>query len=164
MSLKKSLKLLPNLDKRLTAILHGRCRPREFHGLCCSWLQFRQSVIQFKSFYEDLPSSISSSLDSAIDSLTCVPSYLQQINESAVKSGDKTQIFADLTNYPNLLQMVDQIQHIENQLQVHIFFIDLYTFMLLEYYADMHWLSSYFSHLKKKFCCNVKFMFKKIFS
>ena len=122
MSLKKSLKLLPNLDKRLTAILHGRCRPREFHGLCCSWLQFRQSVIQFKSFYEDLPSSISSSLDSAIDSLTCVPSYLQQINESAVKSGDKTQIFADLTNYPNLLQMVDQIQHIENQLQVHIFF------------------------------------------
>lgn len=119
-ALKKSLKLLPNLDKRLTAVLHERCRPYDFYGLCRSWLQFRQSLIQFKSLYEDLPSSISNSLDNAIDSLTNVPSYLQQINESAIKSDDKTQLFADLTSFPNMLRTLDRIQHLENQLQVHI--------------------------------------------
>ena len=121
-ALKKSLKLLPNLDKRLTAILHGRCRPSEFLVLCRAWLQLRLSLMQFKSFYDDLPSLISSSVDSVIDSLTDVPSYVQQINESAVKSGDKTQLFTDLTSYPNMLKMIDRIQHAENQLQVDIFF------------------------------------------
>ena len=123
-SFNKSLKMLPNVDKRLTAVLHGRCRPCEFYALCRSWLQFRLSVIQLKSFYEDSPHSpdplIFGLVDVIVEALADVGSYLDELNESAVKSGDKTQLFSHLGNYPKMIEIADAIQRVEDQLHVRL--------------------------------------------
>ena len=119
-TLKKSLTDLPDLEKQLTAVLHARLRPSEFYSLCLSWLQLRKISVQFRSHYEHLPPYLSSLVDVVIQSLDGVMSFLEQINASAIKSDDKTQLFNDLSQYPQMAAIVNQIQQVKSELQVRL--------------------------------------------
>jgi DNA mismatch repair protein MSH3 len=44
MELKKLFRTLPDLEKRLTAVMYFRSQPKEFHALCRSWIQLQIEI------------------------------------------------------------------------------------------------------------------------
>lgn len=52
-ALKQSLRVLPDVDGRAAAIVHGRSKPKEFVALCRTWLAFSTTCQQFRSYFSD---------------------------------------------------------------------------------------------------------------
>lgn len=117
--LKKALKSLPDLDHRATAVLHGRSRPKDFYGLCRAWQQFSQVCHLFQArLGDEMSAALNYWVYMVVESLDQVPDFLAQLNEGAAESGDKTQLFSRLSDFPAMETLVEQIQHVEKQLQV----------------------------------------------
>ena len=53
-----------------------------------------------------------------MDSLEIVISFTDQLNEAAVRSGDKTKLFKSTADYPDMEVLIEKIHRVENQLQV----------------------------------------------
>ena len=114
--LKKVFKSLPDLEKRLTTIMHFRVQPKEFHALCRSWAQLS---ILCKDFHEDDCPSVRDLTDLIYQSLQFVPDdLLCQLKEEAVNSGDKTKLFLHITDYPAMAFLKEKIHLCESELQV----------------------------------------------
>lgn len=119
LSFKKSLKSLPDLDQRATAVLHGRSIPKQFFALCRSWQQFSLICQGFQASYgNELCPAVNNWMDLVIKSLGGVPDYLAQLNEATLQSDDKTRLFSRLSDYPDMEKLVERIQLVESQLQV----------------------------------------------
>ena len=85
---RRILKKMPDVEKQLSAILHHRCRPKDFHSLCRSWSGLNNSLLQFQHHYQDQCDTYISSLVAAIDeSLQCVDSFCGALDEAAARDG-----------------------------------------------------------------------------
>ena len=116
--LKKLFKALPDLEKRLTAVMYFRSQPKEFHTLCRSWIQLK---IMCKHFdYEEVCPSIRHLTNSIEQSLECVPHFLKQLNKDALNSGDKTRLFTRISDYPAMNYLLERINAIESELEVFL--------------------------------------------
>ncbi|XP_046657804.1 DNA mismatch repair protein Msh3-like isoform X2 [Daphnia pulicaria] len=115
---KKFLKSLPDLEKQLTAVLHSRSRPKEFHGLCKSWEQLTILCVELQSHYKNvLPLSVALLINSAVDSLKMAPFYAEQLSDVAISSGEKTKLFNRLEDYPEMKMLFEKIQQTESKIQ-----------------------------------------------
>ena len=122
--LKKLLKSQQDLEKQLTAVLHERSRPKDFYALCWSWNNVKILCIKLQSDYHNtFPASLASLLDIVVHSLDVVTHYVEQLNETAISSEDKTKLFKHIGNYPEMEILVEKIHQVESQLQVYIFFV-----------------------------------------
>lgn len=118
--LKKLFKTLPDLERRLTAVMYLRSRPNEFHSLCQSWMQLKNMCKRIYS--KDVCLTIRHLTDLIDQSLECVPHLLEQLNEDAVNSGDKTQLFTRISDYPAMNYLLERMHSIESELEVFFFF------------------------------------------
>ena len=117
--LKKSIKGLPDLEKKLTSILHERLKPRDFYPLCLSWRKIRDQAARFYFHYqEELQPYIRTLMETITGSLELIDSYLAHVNESMAKAEDKTKLFTDLKDYPKMTELNHKIEQVEKQLQV----------------------------------------------
>ncbi len=117
--LKKCLKSLQDLEKQLTAVLHTRSKPKDFCALCRSWEQMKVLCVQLQSHYQDaFPPPIASLIDLVVQSLDTVTYYAEQLNDTAISSEDKTKLFNNIGNYPEMGILVEKICQAESQLEV----------------------------------------------
>jgi DNA mismatch repair protein MSH3 len=98
--------------------VYFRSQPKEFHALCRSWMQLR---IACKTFHHEEISPLIRHLTDLVDhSLQCVPHFLDQLNEDALHSGDKTQLFTRISDYPAMNILLERIKSIETELEVFL--------------------------------------------
>lgn len=115
---KKFLKSLQDLEKQLTAVLHARSRPKDFCALCRSWEHMKVLCVQLQSHYQDaFPPPIASLIDLVVQSLD-VAYYTEQLNDAAISSEDKTKLFNNIGNYPEMGKLIEKICQAESQLEV----------------------------------------------
>ncbi|XP_069848894.1 DNA mismatch repair protein Msh3 isoform X2 [Dipodomys merriami] len=113
---------LPDLERGLCSIYHKKCSTQEFFLIV-------RSLYQLKSEFQALIPSVNSHVQSDLlqtlmleipELLNPVEHYLKILNEQAAKTGDKTELFKDLSNFPLIKKRKDEIQEVTDKIQVHL--------------------------------------------
>ncbi|XP_075036189.1 DNA mismatch repair protein Msh3 [Mixophyes fleayi] len=113
---------LPDLDRGLCSIYHKKCSPQEFF-LIVSTLCFLKSHLE--ALIPAIKSQITSTLLKKIFTevpqiLSPVQRFAQVLNEDAAKTGNKTELFKDLTEFPKISERKAEIQEVFSQIQGHL--------------------------------------------
>ncbi|XP_048187040.1 DNA mismatch repair protein Msh3 isoform X1 [Perognathus longimembris pacificus] len=113
---------LPDLERGLCSIYHKKCSTQEFFLIV-------RSLNQLKSEFQALIPAVNSHVQSGLlqtlmleipELLNPVEHYLKILNEQAAKTGDKTELFKDLSNFPLIKKRKDEIQEVTDKIQVHL--------------------------------------------
>ncbi|XP_031712537.1 DNA mismatch repair protein Msh3 [Anarrhichthys ocellatus] len=120
-SVKSLLSHLPDLERGICSIYHKKSSTQEFY-LISSGLSRLGSELQ--ALLPAIQSQISSALlrDLLLDApdlLAPAHSHLKVLNERAAKTGNKTELFSDLSGFPVLRERREQIQAVVSQIQDH---------------------------------------------
>ena len=108
--LQSVLLTLPDVEKALATIVHGKCSSSDFYQACDALHRVEQTVKQESPQVQQLNSSLLRSLMTDIgELLDGVGDWVNGLNSSAAKSGDKTQIFCDETQFPELVAVKENI-------------------------------------------------------
>lgn len=115
------LSKLPDLERGICSIYHKKCSTWEFYQLLRTLSNLE---VGFQALLPAAASELSSSLLRNVLSelpqlLNPVHHYLKILDENAAKSGDKTQLFRDLTDFPVIQQRKQEIQEVFSRLQQH---------------------------------------------
>ncbi|KAJ8380672.1 hypothetical protein SKAU_G00014500 [Synaphobranchus kaupii] len=120
-SVQALLSRLPDLERGICSIYHKKCSTQEFY-LISSTLSRLGAELQA------LIPAVQSQLGSAHlkELLTELPQllapahgFLSVLNEKAAKTGDKTQLFSDLTDFPLIRERKEEIQAVLSDIQEH---------------------------------------------
>nr|XP_033947950.1 DNA mismatch repair protein Msh3 isoform X1 [Pseudochaenichthys georgianus] len=120
-SIKSLLSHLPDLERGICSIYHKKCSTQEFY-LISSGLS--RLGLELHALLPAIQSQISSALLRGLlldtpDLLAPAHSHLKVLNEKAAKSGNKTELFSDLSGFPVLQERREQIQTVINEIQDH---------------------------------------------
>ncbi|MBN3317605.1 MSH3 protein, partial [Atractosteus spatula] len=112
---------LPDLERGICSIYHKKCSTQEFF-LITSTLSRLEAELQ--AVLPAVQSQLSSSL--LKDLLLTTPQllspaqhFLKVLNEKAAKTGDKTQLFTDLTDFPVIKRRKEEIQGVISEILEH---------------------------------------------
>ncbi|XP_033367286.1 DNA mismatch repair protein Msh3 [Parus major] len=113
---------LPDLERGLCSVFHKKCSTQEFF-LIVSTLS--RLDLEIQAFVPVIHSHVRSPLlKNALleipDLLSPVKQYLKILNEEAAKTGDKTQLFKDLTAFPAIRKKKEEIQDVLSKIQLHL--------------------------------------------
>ncbi|KAF2980862.1 hypothetical protein EK904_003981 [Melospiza melodia maxima] len=113
---------LPDLERGLCSVFHKKCSTQEFF-LIVSTLS--RLDLEIQAFVPVIQSHVRSPLlkDALLeipDLLSPVKQYLKILNEEAAKTGDKTQLFKDLTDFPAIREKKEEIQDVLSKIQLHL--------------------------------------------
>uniref|UniRef100_A0A8B9H1I2 DNA mismatch repair protein MSH3 n=1 Tax=Astyanax mexicanus TaxID=7994 RepID=A0A8B9H1I2_ASTMX len=120
-SIQALLNRLPDLERGLCSIYHKKCSTQEFYLLSST---LSRLGIEFQALIPAVQSQISSALLKSLlldtpQLLSPAHNFLKVLNENAAKTGNKTELFADLTDFPVIEQRKDQIQNILSDIMEH---------------------------------------------
>ncbi|XP_063278862.1 DNA mismatch repair protein Msh3 isoform X4 [Prinia subflava] len=120
--IQKLLCKLPDLERGLCSVFHKKCSTQEFF-LIVSTLS--RLDLEIQAFVPVIHSHVRSPLlKNALleipDLLSPVKQYLKILNEEAAKTGDKTQLFKDLTDFPAIQKKKEEIQDVLSKIQLHL--------------------------------------------
>ncbi|XP_037634304.1 DNA mismatch repair protein Msh3 isoform X2 [Sebastes umbrosus] len=120
-SVKSLLSHLPDLERGICSIYHKKSSTQEFY-LISSGLSRLGNELQ--ALLPAIQSQISSALLHGLlldtpDLLAPAHSHLKVLNEKAAKSGNKTELFSDLSGFPVLQERREQIQSVVDEIQDH---------------------------------------------
>ncbi|XP_036382705.1 DNA mismatch repair protein Msh3 [Megalops cyprinoides] len=120
-SLRALLSRLPDLERGICSIYHKKCSTQEFY-LISSTLS--RLGMELQALVPTIQSHLSSALLKDLvlalpQLLASVQDFLNVLNEKAAKAGDKTQLFADLTEFPVIRERKEQIQSVICDIQEH---------------------------------------------
>ncbi|MGH0188899.1 UNVERIFIED_CONTAM: hypothetical protein FKN15_032342 [Acipenser sinensis] len=115
------LSKLPDLERGICSIYHKKCSTQEFL-LIASVLS--RLEVELRSLVPAAQSQVQSALLRNLlletpQLLAPVHRYLRVLNEKAAKTGDKTELFADLTDFPVIRERKEEIQDVLSQIQEH---------------------------------------------
>ncbi|XP_078070007.1 DNA mismatch repair protein Msh3 [Mustelus asterias] len=115
------LSKLPDLERGICSIYHKKCSTWEFYQLVRTLSNLE---VGFRALLPAAETHLNSSLLRSIllelpQLLDPVHHYLKILDENAAKTGDKTQLFTDLTDFPVIQQRKLEIQDVLSQLQEH---------------------------------------------
>ncbi|CAJ1069112.1 DNA mismatch repair protein Msh3 isoform X1 [Xyrichtys novacula] len=118
---KSLLSHLPDLERGICSIYHKKSSTQEFYLICSS---LSRLGLELQALLPAIQSQISSGLLRGLlldtpDLLAPSQSFLKVLNEKAAKSGDKTELFSDLSGFPVLQERREQIQNVINEIQNH---------------------------------------------
>ncbi|CAM5145419.1 unnamed protein product [Natator depressus] len=113
---------MPDIERGLCSIYHKKCSTQEFF-LIVSTLSRLESELQ--ALVPAIRSQVKAPLLQVAlleipELLFPVKHYLQILNEEAAKTGDKTQLFKDLTDFPTIRKQKGDIQKVISQIQFHL--------------------------------------------
>ncbi|XP_023800522.1 DNA mismatch repair protein Msh3, partial [Cyanistes caeruleus] len=113
---------LPDLERGLCSVFHKKCSTQEFF-LIVSTLS--RLDLEIQAFVPVIHSHVRSPLlKNALleipDLLSPVKQYLKVLNEEAARTGDKTQLFKDLTAFPAIRKKKEEIQDVLSKIQLHL--------------------------------------------
>ncbi|XP_076005669.1 DNA mismatch repair protein Msh3 isoform X2 [Genypterus blacodes] len=120
-SVRSLLSHLPDLERGICSIYHKKSSTQEFY-LISSGLSRLGTELQ--ALLPAVQSQLSSTLlrtllSDAPDLLAPAHSFLKVLNEKAAKSGDKMELFSDLSSFPVLLERREQIQAVLEEIRDH---------------------------------------------
>ncbi|XP_039401053.1 DNA mismatch repair protein Msh3 isoform X3 [Mauremys reevesii] len=113
---------MPDIERGLCSIYHKKCSTQEFF-LIVSTLSRLETELQalFPAIRSQVKAPLLQMALLEIPELLCpVKHYLKILNEEAAKTGDKTQLFKDLTDFPTIRKQKDDIQKVISQIQFHL--------------------------------------------
>ncbi|XP_056134505.1 DNA mismatch repair protein Msh3 [Lampris incognitus] len=120
-SIRSLLSHLPDLERGICSIYHKKCSTQEFYLIAKS---LSRLGLELQALLPAIQSQLSSSLLRTLlldtpDLLAPVHNFLKVLNETAAKSGDKKELFSDLSGFPVLLERREQIQAVICEIQDH---------------------------------------------
>ncbi|KAM9393488.1 DNA mismatch repair protein Msh3 isoform 2-T2 [Pholidichthys leucotaenia] len=120
-SVRSLLSHLPDLERGICSIYHKKSSTQEFY-LISSTLS--RLGLELQALLPAIQSRTCSALLRCLlldtpDLLAPAHSFLKVLNEKAAKSGNKTELFSDLTGFPVLLERTEQIQTVLSEIQDH---------------------------------------------
>uniref|UniRef100_A0A669Q3C8 DNA mismatch repair protein MSH3 n=1 Tax=Phasianus colchicus TaxID=9054 RepID=A0A669Q3C8_PHACC len=113
---------LPDLERGLCSVFHKKCSTQEFF-LIVSTLS--RLDLEIQALVPVIHSHVKSPLlQNALleipELLSPVKHYLKILNEEAAKTGDKTQLFKDLTDFPVIRNKKEEILDVLSKIQLHL--------------------------------------------
>lgn len=122
MSLKSLLCHLPDLERGICSIYHRKCSTQEFYLVTSALSRLGRRL---EALLPAVQSQITSELLRSLlldtpNLLAPAHSFLKVLNETAAKSGNKTELFSDLSEFPLLQTRRNQIQVVLDEIQDHI--------------------------------------------
>uniref|UniRef100_A0A667WY98 DNA mismatch repair protein MSH3 n=1 Tax=Myripristis murdjan TaxID=586833 RepID=A0A667WY98_9TELE len=120
-SIRSLLSHLPDLERGICSIYHKKCSTQEFYLITSS---LSRLGLELQALLPAIQSQLSSLLLQTLlldtpDLLCPAHNFLKVLNEKAAKSGDKTELFSDLSSFPVLQERRQQIQTVLNDIQDH---------------------------------------------
>ncbi|KAM7166813.1 DNA mismatch repair protein Msh3 isoform 1-T1 [Macrochelys suwanniensis] len=113
---------MPDIERGLCSIYHKKCSTQEFF-LIVSTLSRLETELQalVPAICSQVKAPLLQMALLEIPELLCpVKHYLKILNEDAAKTGNKTQLFKDLTDFPTIRKQKDDIQKVISQIQFHL--------------------------------------------
>ncbi|XP_034870642.1 DNA mismatch repair protein Msh3 isoform X3 [Mirounga leonina] len=116
------LRKLPDIERGLCSIYHKKCSTQEFFLIV-------KTLYHLKSEFQALIPAINSHVRSDLlqtfileipELLSPVERYLRMLNEQAAKTGNKTELFKDLTDFPLIKKRKEEIQEVTDKIQIHL--------------------------------------------
>ncbi|XP_061117730.1 DNA mismatch repair protein Msh3 isoform X1 [Conger conger] len=120
-SVRGLLRRLPDLERGICSIYHKKCSTQEFYLIASALsrlgaelqalvpaVQSQLSSAHLKELLVDLPRL-----------LAPAQGFLSVLNERAAKTGDKTQLFSDLTDFPLIRERKEEIQAVLSDILEH---------------------------------------------
>ncbi|XP_026067908.1 DNA mismatch repair protein Msh3 isoform X1 [Carassius auratus] len=120
-SLQSLLTRLPDLERGLCSIYHKKCSTQEFY-LITSTLSRLSAELQ--ALMPAIQSQLSSALlkNLLLDTpqlLSPAQNFLKVLDEKAAKTGNKTEMFVDLTDFPVIRTRKEEIQSVLSDIMEH---------------------------------------------
>uniref|UniRef100_A0A671U6Q0 DNA mismatch repair protein MSH3 n=1 Tax=Sparus aurata TaxID=8175 RepID=A0A671U6Q0_SPAAU len=120
-SVRSLLSHLPDLERGVCSIYHKKSSTQEFYLISGS---LSRLGLELQALLPAIQSQISSALLRGLlldtpDLLAPAHSFLKVLNEKAAKSGNKTELFSDLSGFPVLQERREQIQSVLNEIMNH---------------------------------------------
>eukprot|EP00064_Thunnus_orientalis_P015416 superscaffoldBa00002855_g15468 len=120
-SVRSLLSHLPDLERGICSIYHKKSSTQEFYLISSS---LSRLGLELQALLPAIQAQISSALLQGLlldtpDLLAPAHSFLKVLNEKAAKSGNKTELFSDLSGFPVLQERREQIQSVLNEIQDH---------------------------------------------
>ncbi|KAM8792926.1 DNA mismatch repair protein Msh3 [Eudromia elegans] len=113
---------LPDVERGLCSVFHKKCSTQEFFLIVSTLsrleLEIRALVPVIHSHVKT--PLLQNTLLEIPELLTPVKHYLKILNEEAAKSGDKTQLFKDLTDFPVIRKKKEEIFDVLSKIQLHL--------------------------------------------
>ncbi|XP_041644145.1 DNA mismatch repair protein Msh3 isoform X2 [Cheilinus undulatus] len=112
---------LPDLERGICSIFHKKSSTQEFYLISSS---LSRLGMELQALLPAIQSQISSVLLQGLlldtpDLLAPAHNFLKVLNEKAAKSGNKTELFSDLSGFPVLQERREQIQAVLQEIQDH---------------------------------------------
>ncbi|XP_065892619.1 DNA mismatch repair protein Msh3-like isoform X2 [Dysidea avara] len=146
--LREVLKKLPDVERSLTRILHGKCSPVEFTRAVGALVLVEKQLSAYHGVVhtEFTSQLLITTISQVVDNLRSVEPSLLMLNEDAAKTGDMEELFIDPHQFPDVLKEKNTINTIKNNMQelrkdfaktLHTFGMKYTTVMGTEYLIEV---------------------------
>uniref|UniRef100_A0A670IZG6 MutS homolog 3 n=1 Tax=Podarcis muralis TaxID=64176 RepID=A0A670IZG6_PODMU len=113
---------MPDVERGLCSIYHKKCSIQEFYLVVSTLSQLETAITALVPAIRTQVQAplLQKSLLEIPELLCSTKKYIRMLNEAAAKSGDKTQLFKDLEEFPLIRKRKDEIQEVHSQIQLHL--------------------------------------------
>ncbi|XP_060091749.1 DNA mismatch repair protein Msh3 [Heteronotia binoei] len=113
---------MPDVERGLCSIYHRKCSVQEFYLVVSTLSQLEAAITALiPAIRSQVKASLLQKRLLEIPELLCsMKNYLNMLNEEAAKTGDKTQLFKDLKNFPIIKKHKDEIEAVFHQMKIHL--------------------------------------------
>ncbi|XP_077792386.1 DNA mismatch repair protein Msh3 isoform X3 [Podarcis muralis] len=113
---------MPDVERGLCSIYHKKCSIQEFYLVVSTLSQLETAITALVPAIRTQVQAplLQKSLLEIPELLCSTKKYISMLNEAAAKSGDKTQLFKDLEEFPLIRKRKDEIQEVHSQIQLHL--------------------------------------------
>ncbi|XP_068077362.1 DNA mismatch repair protein Msh3 isoform X5 [Danio rerio] len=120
-SIQSLLTRLPDLERGLCSIYHKRCSTQEFYLIISSLSRLN---VELQALMPAIQSQLSSPLLKTLlldtpQLLSPAHNFLKVLNEKAAKTGNKTEMFVDLTDFPVIRKTKEEIESVLLDIMEH---------------------------------------------
>ncbi|XP_066843809.1 DNA mismatch repair protein Msh3 isoform X3 [Anser cygnoides] len=113
---------LPDIERGLCSVFHKKCSTQEFFLIVSTLSRLDleiQALVPVINSHVKTP-LLQNALLEIPELLSPVKHYLKVLNEEAAKTGDKTQLFKDLTDFPLINKKKEEILEVLSKIQLHL--------------------------------------------
>ncbi|KAJ7335814.1 hypothetical protein JRQ81_013755 [Phrynocephalus forsythii] len=113
---------MPDVERGICSIHHKKCSTQEFYLVINTLSQLETAItVLVPAIQAEVRAALlQKSLLEIPELLHMIKKYLNILNEEAAKTGNKTQLFKDLDDFPLIKKRKDEINAVLGQIQIHL--------------------------------------------